>query len=60
MAELAAAGMSNREIAAALFITAKTVDVNLYRVYRKLDIQVSHSVGQGGWTVGAVRSSIGR
>ena len=39
VAELAAAGMSNREIAAALFITAKTVDVNLYRVYRKLDIQ---------------------
>jgi DNA-binding NarL/FixJ family response regulator len=39
VAELAAAGMSNREIAAALFITAKTVDVNLYRVYRKLGIQ---------------------
>jgi DNA-binding CsgD family transcriptional regulator len=39
VAELAAAGMSSREIAAALFITAKTVDVNLYRVYRKLDIQ---------------------
>jgi DNA-binding CsgD family transcriptional regulator len=39
VAELAASGMSNREIATALFISPKTVDVNLYRVYRKLDIQ---------------------
>jgi DNA-binding CsgD family transcriptional regulator len=39
VAELAASGMTNREIATALFISPKTVDVNLYRVYRKLDIQ---------------------
>ncbi|MDT5357143.1 MAG: hypothetical protein QOJ56_5675, partial [Mycobacterium sp.] len=39
VAELAASGMTNREIAKALFISPKTVDVNLYRVYRKLDIQ---------------------
>jgi DNA-binding CsgD family transcriptional regulator len=31
--------MSNREIALALFVSPKTVDVNLYRVYRKLNIQ---------------------
>jgi DNA-binding CsgD family transcriptional regulator len=39
VAELATSGMTNREIATALFISPKTVDVNLYRVYRKLDIQ---------------------
>ena len=39
VAELAASGMSNREIAAALFISLKTVEVNLYRVYRKLDVR---------------------
>jgi DNA-binding CsgD family transcriptional regulator len=39
VAELAASGMTNREIATALFISPKTVDVNLYRVYRKLGIQ---------------------
>jgi DNA-binding CsgD family transcriptional regulator len=37
-AELAAAGMSNREIAAALFISPKTVEANLARIYRKLGI----------------------
>jgi DNA-binding CsgD family transcriptional regulator len=36
---LVAAGRSNGQIATALFISPKTVDVNLYRVYRKLDIQ---------------------
>jgi DNA-binding CsgD family transcriptional regulator/tetratricopeptide (TPR) repeat protein len=39
VAELAASGMTNREIATALFISPKTVEVNLFRVYRKLDIQ---------------------
>jgi DNA-binding CsgD family transcriptional regulator/tetratricopeptide (TPR) repeat protein len=39
VADLASSGMTNRQIAAALFITPKTVDVNLYRVYRKLGIQ---------------------
>jgi DNA-binding CsgD family transcriptional regulator len=39
VAELAASGMTNREIGVALFISPKTVDVNLYRVYRKLGIQ---------------------
>ena len=30
--------MSNQEIAQALFVTYKTVDTHLYRVYRKLGI----------------------
>jgi DNA-binding CsgD family transcriptional regulator len=38
VARLAAEGMSNREIAQALFITAKTASVHLSRVYRKLDV----------------------
>jgi DNA-binding CsgD family transcriptional regulator len=38
VAELAASGMTNRDIAAALFISPKTVEVNLSRVYRKLNI----------------------
>lgn len=38
VAEHAAAGMSNKDIAAALFISPKTVEVNLSRIYRKLEI----------------------
>jgi DNA-binding CsgD family transcriptional regulator len=39
VAERAASGMSNKDIAAALFISPKTVEVNLSRAYRKLDIR---------------------
>ncbi len=38
VARLAAEGMTNREIAQALFITTKTAAVHLSHVYRKLDI----------------------
>jgi DNA-binding NarL/FixJ family response regulator len=38
VAELAAAGQSNREIAQALFLTVKTVEAHLSHAYRKLDI----------------------
>jgi DNA-binding CsgD family transcriptional regulator len=38
VAQLAAEGKTNREIAQALFITAKTASVHLSRVYRKLDV----------------------
>jgi DNA-binding CsgD family transcriptional regulator len=38
VAELAAEGQSNPEIAQALFVTRKTVETHLGRVYRKLDI----------------------
>jgi DNA-binding NarL/FixJ family response regulator len=39
IAELAAVGLSNREIAERVFVTAKTVEANLTRVYRKLAIR---------------------
>jgi DNA-binding CsgD family transcriptional regulator len=38
VAELAAAGAANREIAQALFVTVKTVEVHLTNVYRKLGV----------------------
>ena len=38
VAELAATGRSNRQIAEALFVTMKTVETHLYRAYQKLDI----------------------
>lgn len=39
VAELAAVGLSNKQIAAELFIAAKTVEMNLSSVYRKLGIR---------------------
>ncbi|OBG24608.1 AAA family ATPase [Mycobacterium sp. 852002-51057_SCH5723018] len=39
VAELAASGMTNRDIASALFVSPKTVEVNLSRIYRKLNIR---------------------
>ncbi len=38
VAELAASGLSNKAIAAELFISPKTVETNLARTYRKLEI----------------------
>jgi len=39
VAELAASGTTNREVAAKLFISSKTVEATLARVYRKLGIR---------------------
>jgi DNA-binding NarL/FixJ family response regulator len=39
VAELAASGMTNRDVAAKLFISSKTVEAALARIYRKLDIR---------------------
>lgn len=46
VAELAATGMRNREVAAALFISSKTVEANLARVYHKLGIHSRAELGQ--------------
>ena len=45
VAELAAGGMTNREVAAALFISPKTVEANLAKVYRKLGIRSRAQLG---------------
>jgi DNA-binding CsgD family transcriptional regulator len=39
VAELTVSGMTNRDIAAALFISPKAVEANLSRIYRKLNIR---------------------
>ena len=38
VAELAADGLTNREIAQALFVTMRTVEGHLTQVFRKLDL----------------------
>ena len=49
VAELVASGMTNRDVAVALFISPKTVEVNLYRIYRKFGIR---SRAELAWRVG--------
>jgi DNA-binding NarL/FixJ family response regulator len=39
VAELAAEGRRNKEIAAAMYVTVATVEAHLSRVYRKLDVR---------------------
>jgi DNA-binding CsgD family transcriptional regulator len=49
VAEMAAAGLTNREIAEALFVTAKTIGTHLGHIYRKLDLdgpQAREHLGQ--------------
>jgi DNA-binding CsgD family transcriptional regulator len=46
VAELAASGITNREMAAALFISPKTVEANLSRIYRKLNIHSRAELGR--------------
>ena len=46
VAELAASGMTNRDVAAALFISPKTVEANLGRIYRKLGIKSRAELGR--------------
>ncbi|KUI10278.1 LuxR family transcriptional regulator [Mycolicibacterium acapulense] len=52
IAELAAVGLTNRDVAGELFLSAKTVEATLARVYRKLDIrsraELTRVMGQSG------------
>ena len=45
MPEPAATGMTNREVARAAFMSLKTVEANLTRVYRKLGIRSRAELG---------------
>jgi DNA-binding CsgD family transcriptional regulator len=45
VAQMAAEDLSNKEIAQALFVTVKTVEQHLGRVYRKLDIGSRRALG---------------
>jgi DNA-binding CsgD family transcriptional regulator len=45
VAELAATGLTNREVAAALYMSPKTVGANLTRIYRKLGIKSRAELG---------------
>jgi DNA-binding CsgD family transcriptional regulator len=52
VAEMAASGLTNREIAEALFVTAKTVGTHLGHIYRKLDLDGPHAREQLGERLG--------
>jgi len=58
VAHMAAEGLSNKEIAQALFVTVKTVEVHLSRVYRKLAVSSRSALSGtlGPPEVGAVRA----
>lgn len=46
IAELAATGLTNRDVAGELFLSAKTVEATLARVYRKLGIRSRAELGR--------------
>ena len=46
IAQLAAAGQTNREIASGLFVTPKTVEYHLRNAYRKLDIETRRELAE--------------
>jgi len=45
VAQLAASGLSNKEVADRTFLAVKTVEANLARVYRKLGIRSRAELG---------------
>ena len=54
IARLAADGLTNREIADRVFVSPKTVEVNLTRVYRKLGVRSRSALA------GRLRSNVGK
>jgi DNA-binding NarL/FixJ family response regulator len=44
--ELAASGLTNRDVAGKLFVSTKTVEANLAQVYRKLGIHSRAELGR--------------
>ncbi len=58
VAELAGTGLTNREVAEVAFISPKTVEANLSRVYRKLGIRSRAELG--AWAADRARGADGR
>ncbi len=57
IAELAAEGLTNREIAQTLFVTARTVEGHLTHVFYKLDVKDPHrATGRSRSPTSAVRA----
>ena len=50
VAELAADGLTNREIAQALFVTMRTVEGHLTRVFAKLEVALAQETSAAAWT----------
>ena len=46
VARLAAAGRTSPEIAETLFLSVRTVDTHLHRVYRKLQVEGRHQLAE--------------
>jgi DNA-binding CsgD family transcriptional regulator/tetratricopeptide (TPR) repeat protein len=46
VAQLAASGMTNRDISSVVFVSPKTVEANLARIYRKFDIHTRAELGR--------------
>ena len=57
IARLVAEGMTNREIADRVFLSPKTIEANLSRIYRKLDIhsraELAAAIGQSSTAAGS-------
>ena len=64
IAEMAAAGLSNAEIAQELFLTVKTIEMHLTRAYRKLDVrrraQLAQAAGLAAARAGSRVSPVAR
>jgi DNA-binding CsgD family transcriptional regulator len=56
VAQLTASGLTNREVAAQLFISPKTVEANLARIYRKLNIRSRAELGARLESIGTIAS----
>jgi DNA-binding CsgD family transcriptional regulator len=57
VARLVAEGLTNREVAQALFVSPHTVDANLRRVYRKLEVRSRTELARKFWKRTQMRDS---
>ncbi len=55
VAELVASGHSNKEVAAQLYMSVKTVEANLSRIYAKLDVRSRTELAARRFRPGQIR-----